>query len=275
MKTISTTTIYDRVARLGLTAFGSLVLLFLSAPILVVIPLSFNSSSFLTFPMDGFSWRWYYGLLDSQVWHMAVRNTMIIAPSATILATIFGTLAALGLTRSRFPLKGIVTAILIAPMIVPLVIVAVGLSFYFSTLGLLNSYTGLIIAHAILGAPFVVIVVTASLTAFDNNLQRAAASLGASPIQVFLKITLPLIAPGVISGALFAFSVSFDEVVVTLFLAGATQTTIPLAMFSGIRENISPEIAAVATLMICMATLLLVSLELVRRRAVRLRLSTE
>lgn len=265
----------EKIVRIALGIFCLCVLVFLTAPILVIIPLSFNSSSFLTFPMDGFSLRWYSGLMQSQAWHLAIANTLIITPGATLLATVLGTVAAIGLSKSDSRYKAIITGIIISPMIVPLVIVAVGLFFFYAKIRLLNSYTGLIIAHAILGVPFVIITVTATLQGFDQNLRMAAASLGASPLTSFFKVVLPLIAPGVISGALFAFATSFDEVVVTLFLAGPTQTTIPLAMFSGIRENISPEIAAVATLMICLAIFLLLTLEMLRRRAAKLRVSVQ
>ena len=248
-----------------------LILLFLILPVLIIIPLSFSSGSFLIYPLPGWSLRWYQDFFASAQWMLALKNSFIVAPAATVLATVFGTLAALGLSRSRFPLKGLVMAVLISPMVVPLVIIAVGLYFFFSTLGLVSTYTGLILAHAALGVPFVVITVTATLQGFDANLTRAAASLGAGPVTVFFSVVLPLIAPGVVSGALFAFATSFDEVVITLFLAGPEQRTLPRQMFSGIRENISPTIAAVATVMIVVSVLLLIAMELLRRRAERLR----
>ncbi len=262
----------EKLARLGLVSVSLLVLLFLIVPVLVIIPLSFNSTSFLTYPMDGFSFRWYEELMSSQEWRQAFKNSFIIAPFATLLAMVFGTMASVGLCRGNFRGKGLVMAFLISPMIVPLVIVAVGLYFFFARLQLLNSYIGLILAHAMLGVPFVVITVNATLLGFNINLSRAAASLGAPPLTVFFKVVLPLIAPGVISGGLFAFATSFDEVVVTLFLASPSQRTLPLQMFSGIRENISPNIAAVATIMVILSVLMLLTLEVLRRRNEKLKI---
>ena len=262
----------EKLARLGLVSISLLVLLFLIVPVLVIIPLSFNSTSFLTYPMDGFSFRWYEELMSSQEWRQAFKNSFIIAPFATLLAMVFGTMASVGLCRGNFRGKGLVMAFLISPMIVPLVIVAVGLYFFFARLQLLNSYIGLILAHAMLGVPFVVITVNATLQGFNINLNRAAASLGAPPLTVFFKVVLPLIAPGVISGGLFAFATSFDEVVVTLFLASPSQRTLPLQMFSGIRENISPNIAAVATIMVILSVLMLLTLEVLRRRNEKLKI---
>jgi putative spermidine/putrescine transport system permease protein len=243
------------------------VLLFLILPILVIMPLSFSSGSFLTYPLPGYSTRWYEAFLSSDKWSDAFYNSFTIAPAAALLAIVLGTLAALGLTRKEFPFRGLVMGILISPMVVPIVIVAVGMYFSFSSLGLANSYIGLVLAHAALGVPFVIITVTATLQGFDYNLVRAAASLGANPVTSFFKVTLPLIAPGVLSGGLFAFATSFDEVVVVLFLASPEQRTLPMQMFSGIRENIDPTIAAAATIMIVISVIMLLTLEFLRRRA--------
>ena len=248
-----------------------LILLFLIVPILVIMPLSFNSDSFLMYPMSGFSTRWYEEFFGSAVWRSALKNSMIISPLATLVAVVLGTLASVGLVRANFPGKALLTSVLIAPMVVPVVIVGVAVYLFFSPLGLTGSYTGLVLAHAVLGVPFVIITVTATLQGFDYNLVRAAASLGANPLTAFFKVTLPLVAPGVIAGALFAFATSFDEVVVTLFLASPEQSTLPRQMFSGIRDNISPAIAAVATVLIVVATLMLLVLEWMRRRNERLR----
>ena len=201
----------------------------------------------------------------------AVRNSFIIAVFSTIISTFLGTLAALGLSRSDFPFKTTVMGILIAPMVVPLIISAAGMFFFYSRLGLQGTHVGVILAHAALATPFVVIVVTATLVGFDHSLTRAAASLGASPTRTFFLVTVPLITPGVISGALFAFITSFDEVVVVLFVGSFKQRTIPWQMFSGIREEISPTILAVATMLIIFSVLLLTTIELLRRRNERLR----
>lgn len=250
---------------------AGLVLFFLMAPILAIIPLSFNSGQFLTYPLDGFSLRWYEDFITTERWMRSLTNSLIVGISATLLATTLGTLAALGLARARFPGKGLVMAVLLSPMIVPLVITAVGFYLFFAPLGLVASYPGLIMAHTALASPFVVITVSATLQGFDVILARAAASLGAPPLTAFRRVTLPLIAPGVISGALFAFAISFDEVVVVLFVAGPEQRTLPREMFSGIRENISPTITAVATILIVVSVVLLATMELLRRRNERLR----
>ncbi|WP_163559332.1 ABC transporter permease [Halomonas sp. NO4] len=252
-------------------AFCGLVLLFLITPVLVIIPLSFSSGSFLTYPLPGLSLRWYQEIFSAGPWLDSLKNSLIVAPLATLLAMAFGTLAAVGLNRADFPGKGVILALLISPMVVPLVIVAVGMYFFFAQVGLLNSYTGLVLAHTVLGVPFVVITVNATLQGFDFNQMRAGASLGASPLRVFFTVVLPQIVPGVVSGGLFAFATSFDEVVVALFIASPTERTLPIQMFSGIRENISPAIAAMATVLIVLSTLLLVTMELLRRRSERLK----
>jgi putative spermidine/putrescine transport system permease protein len=261
----------ERLWRAALYVASALVLFFLMAPILAIVPLSFNSGTFLTYPLDGLSFRWYEAFVASEQWMRALRNSFVIGLSAAALATVLGTLAALGLTHADFRGKGIVMAVLLSPMIVPVVIVAVGFYFFFAPLGLTASYTGLILAHTALGTPFVVITVSATLKGFDDNLARASASLGAAPVTTFFRVILPLIAPGVLSGALFAFAASFDEVVVVLMVAGPEQRTLPREMFSGLRENISPTITAVATVMILVSVLMLASLELLRRRNERMR----
>ena len=236
------------------------ILLFLILPVLIIIPLSFNKSSFLAYSLDGFSLRWYAEIFNPNgPWLSALKNSLIVAPFATLIAMTLGTFASIGLNKADFPGKNILLALLISPMIVPLIIVAVGMYFFFAEVGLLNSYLGLILAHAVLGVPFVVITVNATLQGFDYNQVKAGASLGANPFQVFFKVTLPQILPGVASGGLFAFATSFDEVVVALFIASPSERTLPMQMFSGIRENISPAIAAMA--------LLLLAMELLKRRS--------
>ena len=296
----------------------TLIFIFLIAPILVVIPLSFNAEPYFTFTEkmltldpEGYSLRWYDTLLTlglqnpeaprdgawwSEVWHratwvQAAKNSFWVGLWATILATTLGTIAALGLSRPEMPYRRLIMALLISPMIVPIIIIAVGMSFFFaqacidpnSVLGtiaspflsnkgcLVNSHLGVIVAHAVLGIPFVIITVTATLSGFDQSLIRAAHSLGANPRTTFFKVVMPLILPGIISGALFAFVTSFDEVVAVLFIAGPEQQTIPRQMFNGIREAISPAILAVATILVIISVLLLTSVELLRRRSERLR----
>jgi len=242
------------------------VLAFLLVPIAVIVPLSFADSSFLVYPIPGWSLKWYENLFTSSDWTRAARNSFIVAPLATVIATVLGTLAAVGLARADFPFKGALMSVLIAPMVVPIVVVGVATYLFFAPFGLVDSYAGLIIVHAALGAPFVLTTVLATLQGFNHNLVRASLGLGAGPVNTFFRVTLPVIAPGVISGALFAFATSFDEVVVTLFLAGPEQVTLPRQMFTGIRENITPTIAAVATLLIVFTSSLLLVLEWLRGR---------
>lgn len=295
-----------------------LIFVFLIAPILVVIPLSFTSGAYFSFTPEmlrldpaGYSLRWYDALLtlghptpdaprdsawwtiawERSTWIQAAKNSFWVGLWATILATTLGTIAALGLSRPEMPYRRLIMALLISPMIVPIIIIAVGMSFFYaqacvapdtalgSVLGvflsnkgcLVNSHLGVIIAHAVLGIPFVIITVTATLSGFDQSLIRAAHSLGASPRVTFFKVVMPLILPGIISGALFAFVTSFDEVVAVLFIAGPEQQTIPRQMFNGIREAISPAILAVATILVIVSILLLTTVELLRRRSERLR----
>lgn len=288
-----------------------LIFFFLMAPIIVIIPLSFNAEPFFTFTPamraldpDGFSLRWYesllhFGMENPQAegwafwsdawananWIKAAKNSIIIGFFSTLVATVLGTLAALGLARPEMPFRRTIMAILISPMIVPLIITATGMFFFYSNpcdllllVGLepqcgrlAGTYLGVILAHATLGIPFVIITVTATLIGFDQSLNRAAASLGANPRVTFFRVTMPLILPGVISGALFAFVTSFDEVVAVLFIGGPEQQTIPRQMWNGIREQISPAILAVATLLVVFSIALLTTVELLRRRSERIR----
>ena len=263
--------IWERIWYYLIRTFCGLVLIGLVLPIMVIIPISFTSDTMLTYPMPGISLRWYREFFNSVMWTLSMKNSFIIAGAVTVLATGLGTLAALGLTMANIPFKGLITGIMIMPMVVPIVITAVGIYFFFAWIGLASTHLGMILAHTALATPFVVITVTATLQGFNRNQIRAGASLGASAVRVFFKITLPQILPGVVSGALFAFVTSFDEVVVALFIAGPEQYTLPRQMFAGIREKYNPTIAAVATMMIVVSIALLVSVELLRRRNERLR----
>ncbi len=264
-------TTLDKVWHYAFRLFCGGVLLFLILPILVIIPLSFNAEPYFTYPIPGYSLRWYQDILDNEMWMLAVRNSIIVGFFATILATSLGTVAALGLSKQNLPFKSTIMGVLISPMIVPLVITAVGMYFFYVKLDLTQSLLGLIIAHTVLGTPFVVITVTATMVGFDQSLIRAAASLGADPVRTFFTVTMPLVLPGMISGGLFAFITSFDEIVVVLFLAGVEERTIPRQMWSGIREQISPTILAVATLLVILSIGLLTTLEMLRRRNERMR----
>ena len=262
-----------RIGRVVYLAVCGLIFTFLLAPLLVIVPLSFNAEPYFTFTEgmlrldpEAYSLRWYRQITGDDVWTRALGNSLLIGVTATALATALGTLAALGLSSRAMPARRLVTGLLISPMVTPLIISATGMFFFYSTLGLSQTHLGLILAHAALGTPFVVITVTATLSSFDTNLTRAAASLGAGPFRTFRRVQLPLIAPGVLSGALFAFAASFDEVVVVLFMAGEEQRTIPRQMWAGIREQISPAILAVATFLIVFAVLLLCTVEWLGRR---------
>ena len=263
-----------RMGRYGFNAFCVAGFVFLLAPILVIVPLSFNAEPYFTFTegmlrLDPEAWslRWYESIAEDEAWRRALVNSLIIGVAATVLATTLGTLAALGLASPSMPGRTLVTALLISPMITPIIIVAVGVFFFYSGLGLGQTHAGLILAHAALGAPFVVITVTATLAGFDRTVLRAAASLGAGPMRRFFRIQLPLISPGVFSGGLFAFAASFDEVVVVLFLGGLEQRTIPRQMWAGIREQISPAILALAVFLIAFAVLALLTVEWLRNRS--------
>jgi len=282
-------TLGQRIWYYGFRVICGLIFFFLIAPIAVVIPLSFNAQDFFTFTPEmlrfdpaGYSLKHYIDFFTNPQWQLAMKNSLIIAPIATVISVSLGTLAAIGLSQSHVPFKGTIMAILISPMIVPLIISATGMFFFYSslgnwmenTLGLdkgLVGYIKVILAHAVLGIPFVIITVTATLVGFDRSLTRAAANMGAGPVTTFFRVQMPLILPGVISGSLFAFITSFDEVVVVLFVGSASQKTLPWQMFIGLREQISPTILAVATILVAVSIVLLTTLELLRRRSERLR----
>ncbi|MEL6647332.1 MAG: ABC transporter permease, partial [Pseudomonadota bacterium] len=258
-------------------------------PILVVMPLSFNAEDFFTFTEgmlrfdpEAYSLKHYRDFFTNNEWQRSFKNSLIIAPIATIISVTLGTLAAIGLSQSHVPGRRAIMAILISPMIVPLIISATGMFFFYSDIGRFLEgtigidkntvgYIKVILAHAVLGIPFVIITVTATLVGFDRSLTRAAANMGAGPVTTFFRVQMPLILPGVISGGLFAFITSFDEVVVVLFVGSASQKTLPWQMFTGLREQISPTILAVATILVTMSILLLLTVELLRRRSERLR----
>lgn len=268
----------QRIWHYAFLAICGLIFFFLIAPILVIIPLSFNAEDFFTFTPkmlaldpEGYSLKHYNALWTSPDWQQAFWNSLRIAPAATVLAVTLGTLAAVGLSQEHVPFRRTIMAILISPMIVPLIISAAGMYFFYSRIGLQGTYVGVVLAHAALGIPFVIITVTATLVGFDRSLTRASASLGAGPVRTFFKVQMPLILPGVISGGLFAFITSFDEVVVVLFVGSANQKTLPWQMFTGLREQISPTILAVATVLVVISVALLTVVEILRRRSERLR----
>lgn len=260
----------ERAGRAALIVYSALVFAFLVLPILAVVPLSLNPGSFLVFPEGGLSLRWYRTLAESPQWTHSFANSLKIAVATTLIATPLGTLAAIGLAHMQSRAKPVIIAIISAPLFVPIVVVAVAFYFLFAPLGLVNGPVGLIVAHSALALPFVVIVVHASLHGLDSELLRAASSLGARPVTVLIRILMPLTAPGITAGAVFAFMTSFDETTVALFIAGPEQRTLPIQMFEGVREQISPAIAAAATLLVIASTLLLGAAELLRRRGERM-----
>ena len=273
--------------------FCCIVFFFLIAPLVAIIPISFSRSPFMLFTEGMLAWppepeawslRWYknmVGMCDADVvfstvpcgnkWMRGTVNSLFIGTISTLIATSLGTMAALGLSRPNMPFKGIIMSILISPMIVPLIITAAGMFFFYARVNLVYTFTGIILAHVALATPFVVITVTATLVGFDTNMVKASQSLGARPTRTFFKIIMPLILPGVISGALFAFITSFDEVVVVMFMASLDQLTIPKQMWAGIRQEISPVILCMATCVVVVSILLLSTVELLRRRSERLR----
>ncbi len=254
------------------------IFVFLITPILVVMPLSFNAQDFFTFTPEmlrfdpaGYSLKHYRDFFTNPEWTSAVKNSLIIAPLATIISVSLGTLAAIGLSQSHVPGKRAIMAILISPMIVPLIISATGMYFFYSKINIVGTLWGVVLAHAVLGIPFVIITVTATLVGFDRSLVRAAANMGANPVTTFFRVQMPLILPGVISGGLFAFITSFDEVVVVLFIGSAELQTLPWQMFTGLREQLSPTILAAATVLVAISIVLLATVEMLRRRSERLR----
>ena len=273
--------------------YCSVVFFFLVAPLIAIVPLSFSVSPFMVFTEGMLAWppepeawslRWYKNMVGncsadvvsstvpcSTKWMTGTVNSFFIGITATVIATALGTLAALGLSRPHMPFKGIIMAILISPMIVPLIITAAGMFFFYARVNLVYTFTGVILAHVALATPFVVITVTATLVGFDMNMVKAAQSLGAKPTRTFFKVIMPLILPGIISGALFAFITSFDEVVIVMFMASLDQLTIPKQMWAGIRQEISPVILCMATCLVVLSIFLLTTVELLRRRSEKLR----
>ncbi|WP_428487821.1 ABC transporter permease [Rhodopila sp.] len=250
----------------------ALILLVMIAPIVVVVLLSFSSASYLTFPPPAFGLRWYREYLGSRDWLDATWLSFEVAGAVVVLSTILGTLATIGLTRLPPLARMLATGVILSPLIMPVIIVAIGVYYAFAKYGLVGTPAGLVLAHTCLAVPFVVTSVGASLAGFDRRLEQAALSLGATPFGTFRQVTLPLIFPGVLVGALFAFITSFDELVVALFLSGANAVTLPRRMWEDLRYALDPTIAAVSTLTIVLTVAPLLWAHLLRRRADRLRL---
>lgn len=256
-------------ARGLLWVVGVLVAAFLMAPILAILPLSFSAGSFLFYPLPGLSLRWYRDFFTSDFWLPALWNSLVIGGAAAAVATGLGTPAAFGLWRMKGAARAVAMGVVLAPMVVPVIVVAVALLLAFGPIGLVATHAGLIIAHAALGVPFVVVTVLASLEGFDATQLRAAAACGAGPLSAFFRVCLPQIAPGVAAGAVFAFATSLDEVVVALFIAGPAQRTLPRQMFAGLNDQISLTTAAAAALLVLLSLVLLLTVAWLQGRGRR------
>lgn len=245
--------------RILLGLFCLLIAIWLLAPTLVVIPISFNEKKSLAFPPAGFSWQWYENFFTSPEWSTSFFNSLKVAAVVAVLASVLGTLAAFGLDRMKSSAKGLLRAFLITPMVVPGVVLGIGVYAVYLDTQLVGTTVGFVLAHTMLAIPFVLIAVGASIEVFDKRLETAAASLGANRLTTFRTITLPLIAPGVLSGVLFAFVTSFDEVIVSLFITSPYLKTMPVQIFSSITRDADPTVAAVGTILFLATTLLIVA----------------
>ena len=253
--------------RILMAALGALTVFYLLAPTLVIVPMSFTNAQILSFPPEGFSLQWYEHMLTDRQWSTGIVNSLIVGLLTAALATVLGTLAALGISRGRFPGRSLVNGLVLSPLIVPVVVIAIGMFGLFVQWKISGSVLGLVLAHTALALPFVVVNVSTSLQTMDRNLELAAANLGADPRRSFMHVTLPIILPGVVAGAIFAFITSWDEVVVAIFLTSARFRTLPVEMWEQVRQVVDPTVAAVSTTLLVVTTTLLLVLVFVRRQA--------
>ncbi len=253
--------------RILMAALGALTVLYLLAPTLVIVPMSFTEARILSFPPEGFTLQWYQKMVTDRQWSTGIVNSFQVATLTALLATVLGTLAALGLSRGRFYGRSLVNALVLSPLIVPVVVIAIGMFGLFVQWRLSGSLVGLVLAHTALALPFVVVAVSTSLRTMDRNLELAAANLGADPRRTFFNVTFPIILPGVLTGAIFAFITSWDEVVVAIFMTSARFRTLPVEMWEQVRQAVDPTVAAVSTTLLVVTTVLLVLLLVVRRQA--------
>ncbi len=251
----------------ALASFAAIVCLFLVLPSLIVVPMSFNADTLLRFPPRGFSTVWYQTYFGTEDWRAATWHSLAIACSVTILATALGTIAALALIRGRIALRTLYIYLMLTPMIVPPIVSAVSMYGVFAQFRLVGTLPGMVLAHTVLALPFVIINVAAVLQRMDWRVEQAARSLGASAMKAFFLVTLPLIRPGLIAAAIFAFIASFDEVVVALYISGSNAITLPVQMWSGLRFEINPVVAAVSSLLLGISILSLLAIGLLRRLA--------
>jgi len=246
-----------RLANVALASMAGALCVFLVLPTLIVAPISFTETDFITFPPQGFSGRWYAAFFEQPEWWGSLLTSVVVAAGTTVAATVLGTMVALGLPRLPPRASRLVSFFFLLPMIVPTIITAVALYTPLAKTGLIATRPGLVLAHTILALPFVVINVSAVVQKLDWRIVDAARSLGASPVVAFRRATLPALAPGIAAGAVFAFLTSFDEVVVALFISGGSATTLPVQMWSGIRFEISPIVAAASCLLLVVSCLFL------------------
>lgn len=251
------------VSRVLLVAYSVIVGALLLGPTLVVVPLSFSSEKSFRFPPPGWSTQWYENFFSDPAWYDAATLSVRVGLTVAVLATVLGTMAAVALSNGRGRWRAPAQALMLAPMIVPGVITAIGIYYVFLKFGLTQSFWGFVLAHTVLAVPFVVISVSASLQGLDRSLVAAAWSLGANRWAAFRQVTLPLIAPGVVTGALFAFLVSFDEAIVSLFLAGPFARTLPIQIFQSVTADIDPTIAAASTMLLALSGLLMLVLGII------------
>jgi putative spermidine/putrescine transport system permease protein len=250
-------------------AVCAVVAVYMVAPLVIVVVISFSSAAFLTFPPPGFSFRWYYRIAENPVWLRTLWTSVQVTVPSALIATAAGTAAAIGLARAVVPGATVVAGLLLAPMVVPVIIVAAAIYSVFRPWGLTGTVTGLALAHALLSLPYVLASVLTALETVDRRLEGAAMTLGAAPWSVFRRVTLPLILPGVLSGLLFALVVSFDEVVVSIFISTTQVRPVTVQMWSDVRGDIDPTISAVATVLFLVSLTALAIEHGVRRRGER------
>jgi putative spermidine/putrescine transport system permease protein len=250
----------------AMIAFAVLVVAFLVAPLMILVPMSFNDSSLLTFPPQRWSIRWYQRYLTDRAWISATILSLQAGAVVAVISVVLGTLAALGLTRGRFAGRALLQAFVLSPLIVPVIVIAVGLYYMFSFFRLNGTFIALVVAHTVLTFPYATVVITASLENFDVRLERVAMSLGATPLTALVRVTLPLIGPGLLVAGLFTFLISFDEVVLAVFVTGPQSATLPRKMWEGIRFEINPSITAVSTLLIVYSAAVMLACEALRRK---------
>jgi ABC-type spermidine/putrescine transport system permease subunit II len=262
-------TLSYRLLRIALYGFTGIVLVYLILPQFIVIPLSFSDQSYLAFPPSGWSLKWYAHMAQNPSWSEAAINSLVIGIPTALLSTALGTPAALAVARGRLGMAGLISALVVAPMMLPHVILAIGLYPVMLKLGLLSSYSAAILGHTVIGLPLVFTTVSASLAGYNGSLELAAMTLGANPWQAFWKVTFPMIRVGVVIGAILAFATSFDELMLSLFLTGAGTRTLPRLIWEQLNDYLTPTIAAVATLVFAFTLLLLLVVSILQARSAR------